>query len=114
MHDRTALLSTEQARNMLQRRVAAAVCKNLRTDAFAISRGLECQEFGGCGSKSAFSTKAAGVEMRDFKERLRPLGPGTVDLCLDDDKGLATLVLDNPERCNGERTGRESSNCNIT
>lgn len=40
--------------------------------------------------------------MRDFKERLRPLGPGVVELCLDDDSGVATLVLDNPDRCNGE------------
>lgn len=40
--------------------------------------------------------------LRDFKDRLRPLGPGRVDLCLDDSSGLATLVLDNHDMRNGE------------
>ncbi|CAM9536332.1 unnamed protein product [Pylaiella littoralis] len=38
--------------------------------------------------------------LRDFKDRLRPLGPGRVDLCLDDSSGLATLVLDNHDMRN--------------
>lgn len=97
---------------MLQRRVTAAVCRNLRTDASGTSRWLTGREFGHCKS-ALFSTDT--IELRDFKERLRPLGPGVVELCLDDDSGLATLVLDNPDRCNGERRERiytlVSSNC---
>lgn len=41
--------------------------------------------------------------MREFKDRLRPLGPGRIGLSLDNDSGLATLVLDNHERRNGEK-----------
>lgn len=39
--------------------------------------------------------------LEDIKERLAPLGPGQIRLCLDEGTGLATLVLDNPDRCNG-------------
>lgn len=85
---------------MLQRWATAAICRSLRTDTSATSRWLTCREFG--RGKSRLSTDAAGVAMADFKERLRPLGPGMVELCLDDDSGVATLVLDNPDRCNGE------------
>ncbi|CAM9342552.1 unnamed protein product, partial [Hapterophycus canaliculatus] len=35
-----------------------------------------------------------------FKDRLRSLGPGAISLSLDDEKGLATLVLDNHDRRN--------------
>ena len=41
-------------------------------------------------------------ELRDFKDRLRHLGPGGIDMSLDDKNGLATLILNNHERRNGE------------
>lgn len=92
---------------MFQRRVTAAVCRRLRTDASAISRCSTRRDF--AHGNSALSTHAAGVELRDLKERLRPLGPGRVELCLDDGSGVATLFLDNPDRCNGEsEEGRET------
>lgn len=42
------------------------------------------------------------ADLEGFRDRLKPLGPGKVDLILDDKTGLATLVLDNHERRNGE------------
>lgn len=38
-----------------------------------------------------------------FVDRLRDIGPGKVNLSLDEDTGLATLILDNLERRNGEK-----------
>lgn len=84
---------------MLQRQITAAVCRGLREDASAMSRWLAYREL---ARGKSLSSCAAGARTRDFKERLRPLGPGMVELCLDGDSGVATLLLDNPDRCNGE------------
>lgn len=84
--------------NMFQRRITAAVCRSLRADASTTARHLACcRHFG----RKSLSNCAAGAGQA-FKERLRPLGPGVVELSLDNDSGVATLVLDNPDRCNGE------------
>lgn len=52
----------------------------------------------------SLSSKRLGNEgLREFKDRLRPLGSGRVDLSMNDENGLATLVLDNHDRRNGEK-----------
>ncbi|CAM9989279.1 unnamed protein product [Scytosiphon promiscuus] len=52
-------------------------------------------------SRSVASCLSGSTDlMRGFKDRLRPLGPGGISLSLDDENGLATLVLDNHERRN--------------
>ncbi|CAM9417367.1 unnamed protein product [Laminaria digitata] len=51
-------------------------------------------------SSASSSRSGSAAELREFKDRLRPLGPGRVGLSLDNDSGLATLVLDNHERRN--------------
>lgn len=53
-------------------------------------------------SRSSGSSELAADELHDFKDRLRRLGPGRVKLTLDEGKGMASLVLDNNERRNGE------------
>ena len=57
-----------------------------------------------CSTSSSASSRnrSTTAELHEFKDRLRPLGPGRVGLSLDHDSGLATLVLDNHERRNGE------------
>lgn len=42
-------------------------------------------------------------ELRDFKDRLKALGPGKVKLSLDESTGLATILVDNHDRRNGEK-----------
>lgn len=47
-------------------------------------------------------------DLHDFKDRLRPLGPGKVNLSLDDKNGLAKLTLVNQDRRNGENPNTTS------
>lgn len=95
---------------MLQRQVSASICRSLRTGASATSRWSSCRERDG-RSRLGLSS-SAGAALREIKERMRPLGPGVVELSLDDDRGVATLALDNPERCNGEsERGRQALLC---
>lgn len=54
-------------------------------------------------SVSTSSTVEDDGHLQQYKDRLRHLGPGRVHLSLDDNTGLATLVLDNHERRNGEQ-----------
>lgn len=63
------------------------------------------RKFSSSSSLSSSSSRLT-TELREFKDRLRPLGPGKVDLSRDDGNGLAALVLDNQDRRNGEGEGR--------
>ena len=93
---------------MLQRQVSASICRSLRTGASATSRWSSCRERDGRRGLSS----CAGAALREIKERMRPLGPGVVELSLDEDRGVATLALDNPDRCNGEsERGRQAQLC---
>lgn len=51
---------------------------------------------------SIFPPSHLTKDLRDFKDRLRSLGPGKVDISLDDKNGLAKLTLVNQDRRNGE------------
>ncbi|CAM9859444.1 unnamed protein product [Ectocarpus sp. 12 AP-2014] len=68
--------------------------QNFRTDACVTSSKRYIRH------QFSTSTPDEDGDVREFKDRLRPLGPGRVDLFLDDRSGMATLVLDNHERCN--------------
>lgn len=72
------------------------------------SRGVHLairRKFSHSSSLSSSSSRLT-TELREFKDRLRPLGPGKVDLSRDNGNGLAALVLDNQDRRNGEGEGR--------
>lgn len=66
--------------------------------------------FSSAMSSASVSSSRSGLaeELGEFKDRLQHLGPGRVGLSLDDDNGLATLILDNHERRNGENEGRRT------
>lgn len=63
------------------------------------------RDFSNSSSLSSSSSRLT-TELLEFKDRLRPLGPGKVDLSRDDGNGLAALVLDNQDRRNGEGRGK--------
>lgn len=65
--------------------------------AMRITATSHCRCFN-AGSRSGNSSPSSRAE---FLDRLAPLGPGAVELWLNDDTGLATLILDNHERRNG-------------
>lgn len=90
-----------------------SVCLSFRTAVSAISKHRFCSDCNITASSSiSSSSSSCGSSphrrserrraLRDFKDRLRPLGPGRVNLSLNDSSGLATLVLDNHDIRNGE------------